>query len=195
MRKAFIMVMAVFGMATLALAGDTTLPGGRNGFYLGAGIASAQIEVDDVYADFSEVDFDEKDTGYKLFAGYRFLDFLAVEGGYVDFGNPTYSTTMGDTVLNTSFALDGWDACVVGILPIGPVDLFAKAGFFWWDAEVDAAIDDSSWSGLDSGSDPVYGIGAAVWLGQFSIRAEYEIFDISEADNVSQISLGLAYTF
>jgi hypothetical protein len=182
-------------MATLTLAGDTPLAGDRTGFYLGASITSAQIEVKHVYPDFGDMDFDEKDTGYKLFAGYRFLDFLAVEGGYVDFGHPTYSTVMGDMVLNTRFALDGWDACLIGILPIGPVDLFAKAGFFWWDSEFEAAIDNSSWRGLDSGADPVYGVGVALWLGQFSIRAEYEVFDISEADNVNQISLGVAYTF
>jgi hypothetical protein len=34
-----------------------------------------------------------------------------------------------------------------------------------------------------------------VWLGQLSIRAEIEMFDVSEARNVFLYSAGIAYTF
>ena len=40
-----------------------------------------------------------------------------------------------------------------------------------------------------------YGGGAQFRVWSLSLRAEYEVFDIAEADNVDMISLGIMWTF
>lgn len=46
------------------------------GFYIGAGVGTATLELEDPN---STADFDGDDTGFKLVAGYRFLKWVAVE--------------------------------------------------------------------------------------------------------------------
>jgi hypothetical protein len=66
-------------LATLALTAPAAMAA-DNGIYIGAAAAASGVEDD-------ELDFDGDATGYKLIAGWRFLDWLAVEGNYVDFGS------------------------------------------------------------------------------------------------------------
>ncbi len=81
----------------------------------------------------NDVNFDENDTSYKIFAGYMLLPFLGVEGGYVDFGSPNrHYSGVGSVELQ----VDGWEGFVVGQLPLGPVDLFAKAGVLSYNVDV-----------------------------------------------------------
>jgi OOP family OmpA-OmpF porin len=188
MRRALVILIAIFGLAAPSFAGS------KNGFSIGGGISSATISVEGMYDEIDSGDFKESDTGFKLFGGFRFLTFVGVEAGYMDLGSPTDSTGGGEP-RDISVNLNGYDAAVVGYLPIGPVDIFGKAGFFWWNADVEEALAQYNADDMDSGSDPFYGLGVAVWLGQFSIRAEYELFDIEGTKDVSQISLGFAYTF
>lgn len=37
---------------------------------------------------------DKKDTGWKVYAGYRFNRYIAAEGGYVDLGKASFNTTI-----------------------------------------------------------------------------------------------------
>ena len=50
-----------------------------NKFYLGASIGENYIEQDNV---FLGEDFDDSDTGYKVFGGYQFHRNFAVEANY-----------------------------------------------------------------------------------------------------------------
>lgn len=190
MRKTVLMmVLAVVAMASSALAAD------KNGLYIGGGLGWATLDVKGDSTDLGHLDFNEDDLGYKVFAGVRVLKFVAVEGGYVDFGTPSASFGSGSTVLDTEIKLDGWDLYGVGILPLGLFDVYAKVGYFWWDADIRAAIEGESERESDSGSDMAYGIGAALWLSQISIRAEFELFDVAEAESVYMISINAAFTF
>ena len=47
----------------------------------------------------------------------------------------------------------------------------------------------------DDGSDPAYGVGAAIELGGLQLRAEYEMFDISDVDDLYMLSAGIAFSF
>lgn len=189
--KRVVLLVAIVTMVVAAPAAARD----KNGFYLGGSIGQSEIKVKGGDVDIGQIEFKEGDTGYKLFAGYRFFNFLAVEGSYIDFGDPdtTFDTPLGD--LYTEIGVTGWDVAAVGSLPLGIFDLFAKVGYFWWDADVRAALEGDSDSDSDSGSDLTYGIGAAVWLGQIAIRAEIEWFDVAEAQDVYMYSLGLSYTF
>jgi hypothetical protein len=168
----------------------------ENGFYIGGSIGSSSLEVRDFDEDFGAFEFSDGDTAYKLFAGFRFLNFLAVEAGYVDLGDPKdiIASIEGDE-LEVQIGVNGWDAFAVGLLPIGPVDLFAKVGVVSWEADIRAAYNDLRDRDSDSGSDAAYGIGLALRLGNVALRAEGERFDIGDAEDVYMFSVGATFTF
>lgn len=156
----------------------------EEGFYAGAGAGLAHIEIDE-----SGVDFDSDDLGWKLFAGYRFNEYFGVEGGYVDFGD------QDDSFAGTNVKVDayGWDLFAVGFLPVAEDwDLFGKLGVIAWDADVKALGQTEG----DDGEDLAVGAGAAWHVNEtFSLRAEFEYFDIDDTDEVWLLSLGGSFRF
>lgn len=183
------MSVAVLLSVGLAEAADS-------GFYVGGSIGQSTLKVP---SDITDVpDFDEDDTGYKIFAGYNFnlaLFNFGVEGGYTDFGKPSAALDT-DTILNID--ADGWSVWGMGGLNFGPLDVFAKVGTISWDASVSIDGIDPDFdfgSNSDSGTDVGYGLGARLSLGRLSIRGEWEAFDIEDTDDVFLFSLGLAWQF
>ena len=172
--------------AMLAL-GCTAAQAADNGFYLGGSVGQSNIQsVDEV----QNLQFDGTDTAYKIIAGFRPLDWLGVEANYVDLGNPD------DTVANVPVQSDGsgFSAFAVGFLPVGPVDLFAKAGFIKWDASV-SAPSLPALSLENDGSDFAYGAGVQFRVLSLTVRGEYEVFDIEDLDEVNLLSIGVMWTF
>ena len=158
--------------------------------YIGGslGQSAVAVEVSDQIQTFA---FDEEDFAWKAFVGYEFplpLLSLGIEAGYVDFGAPS-----GD-VLGSQLEVDvdGFSAFGMLGVDIGPVGVFAKYGVISWDASVSV---DGVGVGSDDGSDPAYGVGAKIGLGSLDIRAEYEIFDVEDSDDVTMLSVGLAWSF
>lgn len=156
-----------------------------NGFYLGGSLGQSSIQLNE-----PTLEFDGTDTAYKLIAGLRPLDWLGVEVNYVDFGSPD------DSVAGVNIKSDatGISAFAVGFLPVGPVDVFAKAGLVNWDASLSAP----ALPGLsidESGTDFAYGVGVQFRLLSLSIRGEYEVFKIEDLDDVNLLSIGLTWTF
>ena len=169
------------------------------GFYAGGSVGSVTIQAD--IPDAENVDevfeFDENDFAWKAFGGFNFdmevLD-LAIETGYVDLGAPS-----GDTAgTNIELDVDGWDYFGLAGLQLGPIGVFAKAGFISWDLETTIqGLDIGGEDGLgdDDGTDPAYGIGARFNLGSLEIRGEYELFDLDSVDDVYMVSAGAVWTF
>ena len=75
---------------------------------------------------------DDKDTMYRLHAGYRVHRNFAVELGFVDLGKyESHSTVSPPGFLDTSVKSHGIDLSAVGLLPLGErFTLFARAGAF-----------------------------------------------------------------
>jgi len=165
-----------------------------NGFYIGGSLGGSSLDIRDVDDDLGDIDFSDGDTAYKLFAGYRFLSFLAVEAGYVDFGDPADLVGEIDQI-DVQIGVSGWDAFALGILPVGPVDVFGKLGVISWDADIRSAFEDLVDSDSDSGTDVAYGLGVALRLGSFAIRIEGEMFDVDGADELYMLSAGATFTF
>jgi len=168
----------------------------ENGFYIGGSIGGSSLEVRDFDDELGDLRFSEGDTAYKLFGGIRFLKFLAVEAGYVDLGDPKdiVGLVEGDP-FEVQIGVKGWDAFAIGLLPLGPVDLFAKVGVVSWDADIRAVLDDVVDSDSDNGTDAAYGLGVALRLGKLALRAEGEQFNIADADDVYLFSVGATFTF
>lgn len=164
-RKIALVILFVLVAATPSFAG----------FYVGASYGNTTVEVDE-----PGFTFDADDPSWKVFAGYRFLKFIGVEGSYVDLGSPTE-----DAVTIES---KGWSAFGVGVLPLGPFGLFAKVGAISSETDITGALDDSS-------TDPAYGVGAEFGFSKIAIRAEYELLDIDDTDSVYMLSVGAAWRF
>jgi len=153
------------------------------GFYIGGSVGSASVEVKE-----SDIKFDEDDFAWKIFAGYQLNGWLAVEGGYVDFGAPD------QTILGNKVEVDPWglDAFAVAGIPLGPVRLFGKLGGIYWNADVDAT-DFGVQEFDEDGFDIAAGVGLEVELFSIGIRGEVEYFDVE--DDILMYSLGATFTF
>jgi len=131
------------------------------GFYLGA--SGGQSFIDD---ETDNIQWDDDETGWKAYLGYQFLPWLGVEAGYVDFGQYSGDNVqVGGGNLNTDAELDlsAWQGFLVGSLPIGPVDLFAKVGA----ADLQAEIDNARFgTEQDNDTQLAYGVGAAYNFGK-----------------------------
>ena len=187
--------LALLGSALLLVLPVTYATAAESGFYLGGSIGSAAVEAnfDDggmVLPDPAPV-FDEDDFGWKVFAGYNFalgeVFTLGVEGGYTDLGKPSADVLS----IPVSFSPTALNLYGTAGVDLGPINLFAKYGVVNWD--VDGVIDGIGFS--DDGSDPAYGVGLRFNLGSLEIRGEYEIFDVSDVEDVTMLSVGLAYRF
>lgn len=173
-----------------ALAGD-------QGFYIGGSLGQATYEVKGSDIDFPELEFSEDDTAWKIIGGYNWdlgAFNLGVEGGWVNFGNP--STSIGD-LINAESELDGIQVMGLGAFELGPIDIFGKLGFIAYDLEtrfedIAEEIDDRT---SESGTDFGYGVGARWNIGSFAIRLEWERYEISELDRLDMWSLGGTWTF
>ena len=81
------LLMALAG-AGQAVAQD---PEEQEGVYVGGGIGDFSMEIDEFDAD--DINFDESDTAYKLFVGYRFNQFFGAQFDYLDLGGSDSGTT------------------------------------------------------------------------------------------------------
>ena len=172
--------------ATSALAVD-------NGIYVGASVGESGVEVD-LAPSLPNADFDDGDTAYKVNVGWRILDWVAVEANYVDLGSPE-DTLQDNQSGDAQIAVEGDGINFSGLLflPIGPVDLFARAGFISWDAKL--SQEGFGEIGSDDGMDFSYGAGAQFRVWSLTLRAEWERFDMSALDKAEMISVGLMWTF
>ncbi len=163
--------------ASSALAADS-------GFYVGGGAGQATFR-DEAPA---IGDIDESDMAWKGFVGYRFggliplLD-LAGELTYRDFGKPDGITF--------KYEATGYDASALGILTLGPIDLFARFGVGQYDVEetINATTTDHDGSGT------LYGVGAGLRIWKVNVRAEWERVEADGVDNIDMYTLNAYFQF
>jgi len=124
------------------------------GFYIGTGIGGSHVESTvaelglqpPAGESIQSSDFSETGFAWKVFGGYRFLDFIAAEVAWIDLGEPDTSlcfTTSPPAGVecesrewDVKTKLDGVNLDLVGSWPIGEKwEVFAKLGLFLWDAE------------------------------------------------------------
>ena len=133
-------------------------------FYVGAGLGVFGV---------NDSGFNADANGWKLMGGWMPLPYVGAELEYID----------GGTVKDKGLEIDptGANLSVKGNFPIGEkFDVFAKLGYFFWDA-------DERFEGIshnDSGSDFSYGIGADFnFTEHFGVMTEYQWFKLENADS------------
>lgn len=159
-----------------------------DGLYLGGGIGVATFK-DNLDTGGS---FDANDAAYRVFAGWRFdlvpIIDVAVEAAYTDFGKPSQNVApSGDA----RFKLHGPSVAGLLIFPLGPLDLYGKAGML--DAKLERNVGGTTTS--SSGTSGFYGAGIGFYLWKVGIRAEYERYQVKDVDRVQMLSVNALFQF
>ena len=111
----------------------------NHAWYIGAGIGQSRANIDDQRlirsltangATMSAFNKDQRDTGYKLYAGKQLNQYFAVEAGYFDLGKFNFNAaTSGGGVLNGEAGFRGANLDLVGQLPLSErFSVYARAG-------------------------------------------------------------------
>jgi OOP family OmpA-OmpF porin len=181
---------AIAALGTLSLAAVAPQAAAAdNGFYLGVGLTQTDYSVS--LEDFDgEESFD--DNSFKLIAGFRPLDWLAVEANYIDLGSIDFDDGSGVSIDSTAIT-----ASALLIKEFQVIDLFARVGIAKWDSDFN--LEDVG-SVSDDGWEPTYGVGVGAHFGSVGLRAEWERFSTESLDDavdtdIDTISLSFTYTF
>jgi len=159
----------------------------NSGLYLGAGLGDFSTEIDSIGD--VDLDFDEDSDASRIFAGWRFNRVIAAQLDYFDFGDSSAATNL----LSIESDARGIAPSLVATLPLGPVELFVKGGWLFYDLEVTADGDEIF---DESENDPMYGVGVGITLlERLALRAEYEIIDISEIEDAEAVWITAAWRF
>jgi len=168
--------------------------GNTEGFYLGGGVGDFSAAVDEIDelddVDDVGIDFSDGDNATKIFGGWAFNRYFAVQGDFVDFGQS--SGFVSPSVTGTS-DVQGFAPSIVGTLPIGPIELFARAGMMFYEVDLNLSggqlID-------ESGEDLVWSAGIGIDLfDRLNLRLEYEEIDIEQLDEADALWLTAAWKF
>jgi opacity protein-like surface antigen len=180
--------MALNGLALLGLLASTTvLAEVQPGFYVGAGVGTAKVEQDTITdEDFGDFTFDSDDTAFKLFGGYNFNQYFAVEAAYFDGGAPEDTVVSFPGARGTlEIGLSGLIVSALGRIPLGDVfSVYGKLGLASYDVDLKGRVNgDTVGSESFSEDDVSYAVGASINVGaSFELRAEYEAISIEDGD-------------
>ena len=203
------------GLVVLAAIASPYAVADDTGWYGGVNIGQSSAKIDDAHITSnllgsgfatSSISNDDSDTGYKLFAGYKYNKNFAVEGGYFDLGQFGFTaTTVPAGTLNGNLKLKGLNLDAVGILPINEkFSAFGRVGMNYAEAK-----DSFSGSGAVNVLNPnpskreanlKFGGGLQYDFNQsVGMRAEAERYRINDAvgskGDIDVLSVGLVYRF
>ncbi|GAC12889.1 porin family protein [Aliiglaciecola lipolytica] len=159
----------------------------QDGFYLGGNYGYLRVEGDD--------DFDDDKDAFEGIVGYRFNQYFALEGSYIDFGEYGSDLANADT--------NGYTAAIKGSLPLNDAfSLFLKVGQLWSETDYSAL---GATREIDDESVFVGGGVAFTLTPNFVLNATYSVYDTSlEFDDVDdenfetdfkQASVGFEFRF
>lgn len=148
--------------------------------------------------------------GWKLFGGYEFNQYFAVEGGYIAFQDVYANVSAtAPTVATSRLGLqsEAWMLAAMGTYPVSEnFSLFGKLGANFWDQTllttnttltqpVTLPTQAVQVSESDSGTGLYFGVGASYDLGKYlTLRAEWERYDVNGTD-IDAYSGGIAMKF
>jgi OOP family OmpA-OmpF porin len=152
---------ALIGIVTLASAGLASQSSAEGNWYLGGALFQAFVDQQTI---------DDDDTGSKVFGGYTYNEYVAVEGANYNFGDIDPGTS--------ELEIDGLSLAVVGSIPVSDsISVFGKIGAHEWDVNNNGAIA----SQLNNNCDTVafYGLGVDYAIDEsWSVRGELERYEV-----------------
>ena len=174
----------------IVTAGQDDLPGKTSGWYLGVGAGYAKIDTDN-----GAISVGGEDFSYRVLGGYRFAHIplplnidLGIEAAYVDFGDVD-EQTFGS---NITIELSGISAAGLVYVPITRhLDVFGKAGAYFWDGKVGT---DGAQAADENSTDLSVGLGVE-WQTGTAFGARIEIESLDALDGVWVATLSATYQF
>jgi opacity protein-like surface antigen len=195
MKKLTASVLAMAACATPVFAANPSGP------YVGGGYGQFNLQIknlNDVGQAVSTIAH-SNDNAWQLFAGWRLNPYLALEGAYINLGHPDDRFTATGANGRYHVHMDGFSPSLIGTLPLGPIELFAKAGYFYYNVNLRADVTSARSAGVESShsrSDFLYGGGVGVtFLDHLHIRAEYDQIDLTNYRNSDAFWLTAAWRF
>lgn len=209
----FAKLSAPLGLALVsALAGSIAMAADA-GWYAGGNFGRSRTQIDDhkvvnnplnAGVTSTNLSVDDHDTGFKVFGGYQFNRFFALEAGYFDLGKFSYTAdTMPAGTLNGNVKVEGLNFDAVGFLPFdSKLSAFARAGMSYADVNSTFTGTGAANSSYSSRSNTNYKAGLGLqyaFTESLAMRIEGERYRINDASgshgNVNLASLGLIYRF
>jgi hypothetical protein len=189
MNRAVVLAMMVAGASAGSLASSSAFAQGVEndaGFYVGGGVGQFNLKLDDVDETDEAIErLDDDDTAWKAFVGWRMNPYFAVEVAYVDFGRPSDRFETSGSSGDFAADISGFAPYVIGTVPVGPLELFGKIGYYFYD--VDASVDLDNGPDFDSSSseqDLSWGGGIGMtFFERLNARLEYERIDSDRIDD------------
>lgn len=129
----------------------------------------------------------EEPNSFELLIGASMSENVAIEASYLNLGDA------GDNIPpEWTISIDGFTLGAVGKIQASPqLELQAKAGLFFWDAEL--TEDGFGTLAKDDGSDFFYGFGAMLKVNeQVSIGGRYNFYE-TDGDDLDVLQLQLQY--
>ena len=192
--------LAIFGLASaMALVGPAFAQDA--GFYVGGSLGQSQVDLDCE----GTTSCDDKDTSWKIFAGYQVNRNFAVEIGYSNFGAATASTPPIGFIpaANVKIESTAWELLAIGLLPVADrFSVYGKLGLYLADTDVRVDFPPlGSATDSDDNTDLTFGIGVRYdFTRNFGVRAEWQRYsDVKAADfgesDIDVMSVGLVWKF
>jgi opacity protein-like surface antigen len=176
-------------------------PENDEGLYLGLGYGQFNVNVDDIDdTDEAIQRIDDDDNAWKAFVGWRLNPYFSFELNYVDFGNPSDRFETSGSSGDYQIELSGFQPAVYGTFPLGPVELFGKLGYYFYDVNLDVDFDigdDDEFLDSDTSEEAWsygFGVGATI-LERLAVKLEYEKIDADALDDLDAIWLSGAWRF
>lgn len=116
-------------------------------------------------------DFDEDEAAKKIFAVFKFNEYMGIEAAYIDFDE-----SRSDSL---NFDVKGKALDLIFELPVSQsFSVYAKGGMVWWDADTDIDTVDFITSRDHDGDETFWGVGTKFRLAEhLDLRIEYERFN------------------
>lgn len=205
LKKALVVAGLAAGIAAISGIAAAQMQTQDAGFYLGAAVGQAKAK--DVCTELTGVGFvggcDDKDTAWKISAGYQFNKNFGVELGYVDLGEFTAAGTILGVPVTAKAEATGFEVLAVGTIPLAQqFSAYAKAGAFRWDVDTSATAAGVPVGVGDKGTDFTFGIGLKYdFTRNASARLEFQRYNNVGEDattgqsDVNLWTLGVMYKF
>jgi len=191
--------LLALGAAPTAAAQDEN----PSGPYVGAGFGQFDVKIDNLEGvDDVLEDLDTDDSAWKVFFGWRFNPYLALEADYVDLGAPNGNFDASGSSGDYEVEFAGFAGYVIGSLPLGIFELSAKVGYYFHDVDLHVDFDNVGpgngevFDSDESAEAFVYGVGAGVtFLEHINAKLEYELMDLDDVDDAYVLWLTGAWRF
>lgn len=173
------------------------------GFYVGGAFGQAKHR--DACED-ANISCDDKDSGWRIFGGYQFNPYIAVEAAYTDLGESSASGVIGGITASANFEVTAWEVAAVGSFPVmDRLSLYGKLGLYRAEVEVSGTATFGGFtvpvSTEESNADVTFAFGVKFNITRsLAVRAEWQRYlnvggeDTGESE-VDLLSIGVLFRF